>query len=87
MVVTCEKRWPKLALLACAAWAAAAASGCTIQTQMGGQTLPSAYYLQDDVQYFPAGPEFLIPNEAAALEQYRLEQQAIEDGLLEPPLP
>lgn len=23
-----------------------------------GQTLPSAYYLRDDVQYFPAGPEF-----------------------------
>lgn len=25
--------------------------------QTSGQTLPSAHYLQDDVQYFPAGPE------------------------------
>ena len=28
--------------------------GC--QVDVSGQTLPSAYYLQDDIQYFPAGP-------------------------------
>ena len=43
--------------------------GC--QTQMGGQTLPSAYYLRDDVQFFPAGPETQLPNQRRALEEYR----------------
>ena len=42
---------------------------------IGGQTLPSAYYLTDDVQYFPAGPEFLLPNQERVLEEYRLQQQ------------
>jgi hypothetical protein len=41
-------------------------TGC--QVDVGGQTLPSAYYLQDDVQYFPAGPEFKLSREAAALK-------------------
>jgi hypothetical protein len=49
-----------------------AASGC--QVSVNGQTLPSAYYLQDDVQYFPAGPEFKLPREAAALEAARAEE-------------
>ncbi len=47
--------------------------GC--QGSIGGQTLPSAYYLTDDVQYFPAGPEFLLPNQERVLEEYRLQQQ------------
>lgn len=37
--------------------------GCTVNT--GGQTLPSGYYLSDDVQYFAPGPEFPLQNEAA----------------------
>jgi hypothetical protein len=40
--------------------------GC--QVSVGGQTLPSPYYLLDDVQYDPAGPEFKLAREAAALE-------------------
>lgn len=48
-------------------------TGC--QANMGGQTLPSAHYLWDDVQYFPAGPEERLPNMKRALEQYKLEQQ------------
>lgn len=48
-------------------------AGC--QGSIGGQTLPSAYYLTDDVQYFPAGPEFLLPNQERVLEEYRLQQQ------------
>ena len=40
--------------------------GC--QVDVGGQTLPSPYYLQDDIQYFPAGPEFKLSKEAAALK-------------------
>lgn len=41
------------------------AAGC--QSSINGQTLPSPYYLHDDVQYFPAGPEFKLSREAAAL--------------------
>ena len=40
---------------------------------IGGQTLPSAYYLQDDIQYFPAGPEFKLSKEAAAQKAYKKE--------------
>ena len=46
-------------------------AGC--QVDVGGQTLPSAYYLQDDIQYFPAGPEFKLSKEAAALKAYKKE--------------
>lgn len=46
--------------------AVAAVTGC--QVDIGGQTLPSPYYLHDDIQYFPAGPEFKLSKEAAALK-------------------
>ena len=49
------------------------ATGC--QVSMNGQTLPSPYYLQDDVQYFPSGPEFKLPREAAALRAARAEEE------------
>ncbi len=42
-------------------------TGC--QVSVAGQTLPSAYYLYDDVQYFPAGPENKLANETAALKK------------------
>ncbi|GIW98698.1 MAG: hypothetical protein KatS3mg111_2031 [Pirellulaceae bacterium] len=45
--------------------------GC--QVSVAGQTLPSPYYLQDDVQYFPAGPENKLANEAAALKKAQAE--------------
>ncbi len=54
------------ALLAGVALASVGLTGC--QVDIGGQTLPSAYYLQDDIQYFPAGPEFKLSKEAAALK-------------------
>jgi hypothetical protein len=53
-------------------------TGC--QVDVGGQTLPSAYYLQDDIQYFPAGPEFKLSKEAAALKAYKKEQGECPDG-------
>ncbi len=43
--------------------------GC--QVSVAGQTLPSAYYLYDDVQYHPAGPENKLANETAALKKAR----------------
>ena len=49
-------------------------TGC--QTTVGGQTLPSPHFLKDDVQYFPAGPEFLLTNKVQAIEQYKLDQNA-----------
>jgi len=42
--------------------ASACATGC--QVRIGGQTLPSPWYATDDVQYFPAGHEFYLQNEA-----------------------
>jgi hypothetical protein len=65
-------RRPGLVLmLATLALAGLASTGC--QVDVGGQTLPSAYYLQDDIQYFPAGPEFKLSKEAAAQKAYRRE--------------
>lgn len=56
-------------------------TGC--QTTVGGQTLPSPYYLTDDIQYFPKGPEFRLTNTVRAMEEYKLEQEKIESGLVE----
>jgi hypothetical protein len=51
-----------------------AATGC--QVEMAGVTLPSPYYLTDDVQYYaPAPSEFKLSREAAALQE---QAQAIE---------
>ena len=46
-------------------------TGC--QIEVGGQTLPSAYYLQDDIQYYAPGPEFKLAREAAALKEQQAE--------------
>ncbi len=46
--------------------------GCQVST--GGQTLPSAYYMSDDVQYFAPGTEFKLSNEAAAMNAFKAEQ-------------
>jgi hypothetical protein len=49
--------WPTLTML----------TGC--QVEMAGQTLPSPYYLTDDVQYYAPGPEFKLAREAAAMQE------------------
>jgi len=54
-----------LVIVGCVASSILSATGC--QVALNGQTLPSPYYLQDDVQYAPSGPEFKLPREAAAL--------------------
>ena len=53
--------------------AALSVTGC--QVSVGGQTLPSPYYLQDDVQYHAPGPEFKLSREAAAMKAYQADQQ------------
>jgi hypothetical protein len=73
------KGWSKALLLAGGIGVMAVSSGC--QTTVGGQTLPSAYYLLDDVQYFPAGPEFVLTREVEEHENYRLRQQSIQQGI------
>jgi len=57
----------------------AAASGC--QTVIGGQTLPSAHYLTDDIQFFPAGDEFQLPNTVRAMDEYRATQAGFQQDL------
>lgn len=54
--------------------------GC-FQTTIGGQTLPSAYYLDDDVQYFYSGPEQKLSNQIRALKRYEAEQAANQQAL------
>jgi hypothetical protein len=52
-------------------------TGC--QTTVGGQTLPSPDYLSDDVQYFPAGPEFKLQNQVEAARKYDLERSQMQE--------
>lgn len=62
-----------LAILFCGAMLVSclATTGC--QVSVGGQTLPSAYFINDDIQYFPKGPEFKLSREAAELKKARAE--------------
>ena len=58
---------------------AASAAGCVFsgcQVSVAGQNLPSAYFLEDDLQYFPKGPEFKLSREAAAQKEARAEAAA-----------
>ena len=61
-------------LLALGATVAVGLTGC--QSQFGGQTLPSPYYLETDVQYYCAGPQMILSREAAALKTYNQEEAA-----------
>jgi hypothetical protein len=47
-------------------------SGC--QIDIAGQTLPSPYYLSDDVQYYAPGPGFKLAREAAAMQEQAANQ-------------
>ena len=55
-------------LLACSL---VGSTGC--QVSVAGQTLPSPYYLYDDVQFFPAGSENKLANEMAAQKAAKAE--------------
>lgn len=61
----------KYALGACLFASLLPSIGC--QVSIGGQTLPSAHYQRDDLQYFPKGPEYKLSQEAAALKAARAE--------------
>lgn len=53
-------------------------TGC--QVEMGGQTLPSPYYLTDDVQYYAPGPGFVLAKEAEALQEQRAAENSQPQG-------
>ena len=55
--------------------ASMALTGC--QGVYSGQVLPSPWYRQDDVQYFPPGPEFKLAREAAAMEEARAQIESV----------
>ena len=69
-----KKRSIHIALGVAALLSTAVTTGC--QLSVAGQTLPSSFYQQDDVQYFPKGPEFKLAREAAALKEARAEEAA-----------
>ena len=71
----------KVSATGCFLLGALASMGC--QSNYSGQTLPSPYYLQDDVQYFPPGPEFKLSREAAAMKTSSLKQR-IKTGPIGP---
>jgi hypothetical protein len=52
--------------------ACAASTGC--QVDVSGQTLPSPFWLTDDVQYYAPDPEFKLSREAAALAEQRADE-------------
>ena len=50
-----------------------AGSGC--QATNGGQEPPQTIYGgDDDIQFFPSGPEFLLPEQQSAIDEYRAQQ-------------
>ena len=73
MMAKTTKSWGRLILCAFGLAASLLASGC--QVNVGGQTLPSPYYLQDDVQYYAPGTEFKLSREAASMKAYKAEQE------------
>ena len=70
-----SKPWIVGMLYTVAALAPVAMTGC--QVSYGGQTLPSPYYLKDDIQYYEKGPEFKLSKEVAAMKQYEEEQEML----------
>jgi hypothetical protein len=65
---------------ACGIGLAIALSSTGCQGVYNGQTLPSPWYISDDIQYFPPGPEFKLSREAAAMKAYKADLQAAQAG-------
>jgi hypothetical protein len=73
MKLFATQNWMRTLLCSAAIAGALGMTGC--QIDVGGQTLPSPYYLEDDVQYFAPGPEFKLTREAAAQKKFNAEQR------------
>ena len=59
--------WKRIGVAAVGLLSLVTATGC--QVDVSGQTLPSPYWLFDDVQYFAPGTEFKLSREAAAMQE------------------
>jgi len=77
MITNKQKGWFRVTLCACGLALLATGTGC--QTTVGGQLLPSSYYISDDVQYFAPGPEFKLAREAATMKSFNAERE-LEEG-------
>lgn len=76
---TATHRWLQMSLAGSSlAILALANTGC--QVVEAGQTLPSPYYISDDIQYFAPGPEFKLQREAAAQKAYKNDLEAQQAG-------
>ena len=67
-----ESKGRALVVLALAALAIAPLAGC--QVTRNGQTLPSPYYLDDDIQYHPSGNEFQYQQEVDHMNKINAER-------------
>jgi hypothetical protein len=68
----------RLASLAGAAMMVAALASTGCQSSYNGQTLPSPYYMDDDIQYYAPGPSMKLARTAAALKAAREEEAEID---------
>ena len=68
-----KKTWLRSILCGLGLVMALSATGC--QVSIGGQTLPTPWYLTDDVQYYAPATEFKLSREAAAQKAYKAEQE------------
>ena len=67
-----------LGVLAISALLIAPFVGC--QVTRNGQTLPSPYYLDDDIQYHPSGNEFQYQQEVDQMNKINAERAAAVNG-------
>ncbi len=72
MTSSFSRGWKRAIACAVVLAGAAAVTGCQVSTN--GQTLPSPYYIYDDVQYFPPGPKFKLAEEANLMKAYHADQ-------------
>jgi hypothetical protein len=76
LVKTLSFRAGQLLTLSAMLASTAILTGC--QTTIGGQTLPSPDYLSDDVQFYPAGPEFRLTNQVEASRKQAADSQSLQ---------
>lgn len=71
-----SSNWLKAVAVGVSMAVVAGATGC--QVDVGGQTLPSGFYLEDDVQYFAPGHKFKLQNEADAQQLYKANREQLQ---------
>jgi hypothetical protein len=77
---TCSTNWLRNSLCGIGlAIVVLSSTGC--QGVYNGQTLPSPWYIGDDIQYFPPGPEFKLSREAAAMKAYKADLEATQGAV------